>query len=243
MDFYRDIARWYDRFFPLVERKVTFFSDLLNEEGAVSVLDLACGPGELSQALARNNFTVTGIDSTAEFFDAGPAADSGGDTLSFCAASMEALPFCGEELFDAVICAGNSLPHLDEKDHIETVIRQCARVLREQGLFCVQAIDFGLVRKRGTVTLPELRFEQGSTEICLRRHYRVDDAGAAFTPELIIDDVFAHYRIPMYPLEYDQLWEMLRAHGFSHVQTYSDYKKTPWDATTPSYITLARKNG
>ena len=242
MDFYRDIARWYDRFFPLSERKVAFFSDLLSEEGTVSVLDLACGPGELSNALARNSFVVTGIDSTAEFFDDGPAAESGAGTPAFCAARMEALPFYGEELFDAVICAGNSLPHLDEHDHIETVIRQCARVLRKQGLFCVQAIDFALVRKRGTVTLPELRFEQGGARICLRRFYRVDDAGAAFTPELIIDDVFAHYRIPMYPLEYDQLWKMLRTHGFSHVETYSDYRKTPWDETTPSYITLARKN-
>lgn len=243
MDFYRDIARWYDRFFPLSERKVAFFADLLGEEGAASVLDLACGPGELSRALARKNFTMTGIDSTAEFFDTGPVSESGDGRLAFCAARMEALPFRDEALFDAVICAGNSLPHLDEKQKIEAVIQQCASVMKDQGLFCVQAIDFGLVRRQGAVTLPELRFEQGSTEICLRRCYRVDDAGAAFTPELVIGDVFAHYRIPMYPLEYDQLWDMLRACGFSHKATFSDFSGTQRDETAPSYITLARKNG
>lgn len=243
MDFYRDIAAWYDRFFPLSAQKVAFFADLLREECAVSVLDLACGPGELSRALARENFMMIGIDSTAEFFDTGPAPEFGGGRLAFCAARMEALPFCNEELFDSVICAGNSLPHLDEKAQIEAVIQQCARVLRKQGLFCVQAIDFSLVRKQGAVMLPELRFEQGSTEVSLRRCYRVDDAGAAFTPELVIDDVFAHYRIPMYPLEYDQLLEMFNACGFSHAGTFSDFNKTPRDGKAPSYIALARKDG
>lgn len=241
MDFYRDIAEWYDRFFPLSPRKVAFFAELLNDRGARTVLDLACGPGELTRALAGEGFRVTGVDATAEFFGIAGGADAG--SFAFCAARMEALPFPDDGLFDAVICAGNSLPHLDERARIETAIGESARILRPGGIFCVQAIEFAHVRSKGAVALPDLRFDQHPCVITLKRIYRVDDEGAAFTPELVIDDVFAHYRIPMYPLEYDLLWDMLRARGFSHAGTYADFNRIARDENAPSYITIARKDG
>lgn len=239
--FYRDIARWYHRFFPLAERKILFFEKLLEDEGAEAVLDLACGPGELTRALNRRGFAMTGVDDTAEFFESGSAPDPGGEDPVFCVARMEALPFRDEALFDTIICAGNSLPHLERISQIEDTIRSCSRLLRPGGIFCVQAIDFELVRARGTVALPELQFEEAAGRVCLRRFYSVDDEGAAFTPEVIIGDVFAHYRIPMCPLAYDGLWEMLRKSRFAHAGTYSDFRRAPWDRTSPSYITLARK--
>jgi len=85
------------------EQEVAFLVDAMSLEPGTSVLDVGCGPGRHSLALARRGFDVVGVDLSPDFL-----------TLARDAAAAEALPASFVELdvrnvaydgeFDAVIC-------------------------------------------------------------------------------------------------------------------------------------------
>ncbi len=49
------------------EQEVDFLVDALGLESGMRVLDVGCGPGRHSLALARRGFDVVGVDHSAEF--------------------------------------------------------------------------------------------------------------------------------------------------------------------------------
>ncbi|SHG25190.1 SAM-dependent methyltransferase [Streptoalloteichus hindustanus] len=87
------------------------------------VLDVPCGSGRHSMALAARGYRVSGVDISAEAVDhARRAAAEAGLTVDLTVADMRDLPRDGE--FDAVVCLGNSFGYLDP-----TSTRQFARSL------------------------------------------------------------------------------------------------------------------
>jgi len=59
--FYTSIAKYYQHIFPLNPAQVKFLSTILPYNGA-RVLDIGCGIGDLSFALAKFGFPTWGID-------------------------------------------------------------------------------------------------------------------------------------------------------------------------------------
>jgi glycine/sarcosine N-methyltransferase len=157
---------------------------------------------------------------------------------------MEKLPFAGSDLFDAVICTGNSLPHLTDRGAVDGVLAQCAELLCSDGIFVIQALDFSRVRSKKVINLPALscRDAVSGKAIRLVRTYRLDEHGAAFTPEVTAGGEVKIYRLPMYPLEYDELWRMLTPLGLSNEGTFGDFSGRGYDESCSSYITVARKH-
>lgn len=96
---------------------------------SLSILDIACGGGFLSNPLAAAGHEVTGIDLSRDSLFVAKRHDST-HSATYLSMDARALSF-PEGQFD-VVCMMDFLEHLPEQDH---VIREAARVLRPGGWF------------------------------------------------------------------------------------------------------------
>jgi SAM-dependent methyltransferase len=101
------------------------------------VLDVACGAGRLTHALAAGGCAMTGVDISPEFLAAAEAAAPAGGSARFFQSDMRELPWQGE--FDAAFCFGNSFGFLDDAGN-EAFLHSVARTLAPRGRF---ALDYG----------------------------------------------------------------------------------------------------
>jgi SAM-dependent methyltransferase len=122
------------------EQEVDFLVDALGLEPGMRVLDVGCGPGRHSLALARRGYEVVGVDHSAEFVRlAGEAATADGLTATFEELDVRQLDRRRE--FDATICLCQGgfglLGGRDETD----VFARIAATLRPGGSLVVSAFS------------------------------------------------------------------------------------------------------
>lgn len=141
-----------------------FLRAVLDDAGAQAVLDAACGSGGHALWLAQQGYRVAGADISPAMIQLArqKAADAGLD-VPFVVADLADLPPCppslrgkgesnvpslrGEGLregFDAVLCLGNSLPHLLTQAELVAALRGMADVLRPGGLLVLQNLNYDL---------------------------------------------------------------------------------------------------
>ena len=102
----------------------------------VSVLDVACGTGDMAVSLAERGCTVTGVDLSEEMLAiARPKTASANfqlSTFNFQLSNVEALPFAEGE-FDAVTCAFGVRNFV----HLEQGLKEMLRVLKPGGTMVI----------------------------------------------------------------------------------------------------------
>ena len=101
--------------------------DAICLSAGMSVLDVCCGTGRVSQAAANKHASVIGIDISAEMI---ALAKAKALNCAFEVADAESLPF-SNGVFDRVIC-NFGLYHLPNPDQ---AIKDAARVLKRGGLY------------------------------------------------------------------------------------------------------------
>jgi SAM-dependent methyltransferase len=104
---------------------------LLDLRPGLSVLDLACGHGELANRLAARGCRVTGLDSSAVFLDRARAdAAAAGVSVEYVAGDMRQIPWTGR--FDRVINWSTAFGYFGDSTN-RAVLEGIAGVLRPGG--------------------------------------------------------------------------------------------------------------
>jgi len=135
---------YFDTFYSLVrapggvggpeatEREAAFIAEALGIAPGARVLDLCCGHGRHSVALARRGYDVTGLDLSAYHIElAGKAAAEANVRLMLINDDMRNLPV--EPPFDAIINIFSSFGYLESDDEDAAVIARVARALKPGG--------------------------------------------------------------------------------------------------------------
>jgi ubiquinone biosynthesis O-methyltransferase len=128
--------RWLRALQNLVPARFAFFDRLTSWNGQ-TVLDLGCGGGFMSEALAKRGAKVIGVDvSRGAIAIAKRHAASGGLAIRYLVASGEDLPLPDASV-DCVVCV-DVLEHVRSLDQVLDEIR---RVLRPGGVFLFDTIN------------------------------------------------------------------------------------------------------
>lgn len=118
--------------------------ELLQLDTPCSVLDLCCGNGRHSRALARRGFKVTGIDLSTVLLREAEKRNSEG-TIRYLRSDVRQLPF--NEEFDVVLNLFTSFGYFEEWEENKKVFLSIHQALKTGGIFLIDFLNPGYVRK------------------------------------------------------------------------------------------------
>jgi len=154
--------------------ELPFLQRTLSDHAAHSVLDVACGTGWHAIALAQTGLAAAGADiSPAMIVRAREHAAQAGVSVPFLVSDFEHLAQNAPEMFDAVLCLGNSLPHLLTLPALADALQQMRQRLRPGGVLIVHNLNYDLRLK----TQPRFFAASGTADSLV---WRFADYGAEF---------------------------------------------------------------
>ncbi|MCX7670980.1 MAG: class I SAM-dependent methyltransferase, partial [Anaerolineae bacterium] len=204
-----------------------FLCAQLEAAGARRVLDFACGSGGHALWLAERGYTVVGVDiSPAMIRLARQKAQARGAAVSFAVIEPGEAPAVAGAPFDAVICLGNSLPHLLTQDALTAALRAMARVLRGDGVLILQNLNYDLRWEKQPRWFAAQGGELAGQSVLVWRFADYDvPAGRIYFHIALFRRMGVEWTVevhttPQRPLFRADLLAALAAAGFERVQTF-----------------------
>jgi SAM-dependent methyltransferase len=213
------------------------------------VLDTACGTGMHAIALAQRGYAAAGADLSAGMIQRARAnAATAGVSPRFETAGFEELArVFGPRGFDALLCLGNSLPHLLAPADLAAALDDFATCLRPGGLLLIQNRNFDAVLARRERWMEPQAHHEGEAEWLFLRFYDFDPDG------LLTFNIVTLHRAAaapwaqqitatrLRPLRQADLLAALGRAAFVDLTCYGDMAGAPFDPETSGNLVVAAK--
>lgn len=196
-----------------------FFQRLLQEYGAKKVLDIACGTGFHTVALALDGFNVTGADGAATMV-AKAKENTGRFGLNVPVVEAEwtsltrAFP---NEKFDAVICLGNAFTHLFDEPDRKKALSEIYQVLKDGGLAIIDHRNYDKILDKGYDS-KHMYYYVGDNV-----HVYPEEANDQFVRFRYQYEDGSSYHLTLCPIRQSYVSGLLREAGFADVWRYGDF--------------------
>lgn len=245
----------YDRFVNWPGRlavEIPFLESQLKKARVKRVLDAACGTGMHAIALAKLGFEAAGADVSHGMIErARSNAQASGLKIQFAEAGFgELRRIFGAQVFEAVICLGNSLPHLLTPESLSATLVDFADCLKPGGLVLFQNRNFDAVMQKRERWMEPQSAKEGQTEWLFLRFYDFDADGLLTFHVVILrrDGAGAWSQSDMAtrlrPLLLEDMKSTLEATGFESIACFGDMTGAPFDAqTSGNLVVIARLRG
>lgn len=247
LSFYEALSRYYDDLFPASAAQVRFVADRTPEGG--KILDVAAGTGNLAIELAKLGYQVTAIDvdpAMAERMEAKRelAGKEGFLPLLMDMRGLNTLP---AQAYDAVLCVGNSLVHLDNLIEIaDAVIRMYDR-LKPGGTLVLQIVNYDRILRDHVKELPLIERQAGEDKVVFRRIYEMGEDGILFLGHLTVErgDSKESYtsEVKLLPLQSEELLQIMDQFGLPVPELYGSFQGEPYTESSPATVAVLRKPG
>ena len=234
-DFYDRLARAFDVMTDWESRlahEMPFIQKTLDRYGVRSVLDTACGTGWHSIALAQRGYRATGCDASPAMIErARLNAEKMGVAVRFEVAEFDELHRFPEK-FDALLCLGNSLPHLLSQEKLRNALAKMKDRLRTGGVMVLHNLNYDLrLREK-----PRFFAAQGTTDTLVWRfadygedfitfHTALFERKPGSSPSWSVEVNSTLQR----PLRKEDLDSALEEMGLSHRAHYGGLDGSPFD--------------
>lgn len=218
--------------------EVLMLRDLLPEPPA-DLLDVACGQGRHSIALARGGYTVVGLDASEPLLThARAAAAIEGVELTFVPGDMRTIPYVA--CFDAAINMFTAFGYFEDDAENLAVLTGIARALKPGGRLVMELIH----RDRVVSSFRDSDWYEldDGTIVWLRRHFDavrglLTSVDRWRTPEGDEEERF--HRIRVYTAT--ELDTMLRAAGLVPTAWYGSINLHAFTAESPRIVVVAQR--
>jgi glycine/sarcosine N-methyltransferase/sarcosine/dimethylglycine N-methyltransferase len=249
---YDAISSDYDRFVNWPARlagEMPFIEQQLQKAVGLGcrVLDAACGTGMHALTLAQHGYRISGADlSRGMIARARANAATAGVSVRFEAASFGGLAkVFGQSTFDALLCLGNSLPHILEPASLAASLADFATCLQPGGLILLQNRNFDAVLARRERWMEPQAYRKDEAEWLFLRFYDFDP------DELLSFHMITLHRrgtgvwtqqvttTRLYPLRQNELVAALSTAGFTNITCYGSMTGTPFDLAASSNLVIS----
>ena len=252
---YDTFSNDYDRFvnwdgrlayeMPFIERLLA----PLSTTQPARVLDAACGTGMHAIELAKRNHLASGADlSSAMIARAVENANQAGVVVTFKSAGFgalaEAFQTTGISRFDALLCLGNSIPHLLTRPDLDRTLVDFAACLREGGLLLIQNRNFDAVLAAQERWMEPQAYREDEREWIFLRFYD-------YTPDGLINfNIITLFRLQgepwqqkvestrLCPWSHQELTAAVEAAGFTDIHLYGDMTGSPYQPLSSGNLIL-----
>ena len=253
---YDQFSKDYDRFVNWESRlsaELPFLTAALEETGTpaeeMSILDSACGTGQHAIALEKAGFSCSGADfSQAMVSRARENAQLQGMSMTFRQAGFGQLAATfGQDRFDALLCLGNSLPHLLDEFSLADALWDFAAVLKPGGKVILQNRNFDLVLSERSRWMPPQTFREGENTWIFARFYDFDpDGRLTFNIQILHaegEDSFEQKVIStrLWPMTRDMLVEAMERAGFEALKLFGDLQGSAYEPQTSGNLVITAK--
>jgi sarcosine/dimethylglycine N-methyltransferase len=227
---YDDAIDWKAR----LAREMPFLLSRLGSPKGKRVLDLACGTGRHSVALALEGVEVVGVDNSEVMVSrASEHSDSNKVSPKFVLGEMADFLSVVDGQFDLVICLGNSLALLDDLDTVGRVLSSVHDSLYDNGVFIAQVLNFEEIHTTGFRFFPQKggRMESGEEVVFSRFYEHIDPPNSStlvMSAQMKEKDEWTSLVSTQKVLNLNSnlLKRYLAQAGFQETRFYSDYSES-----------------
>jgi len=219
------------------QAEADFLQKVLALAPSAKVLDVPCGEGRLSLAMASRGFQVTGLDFAPAFLEEGRRkASAKGMNIGWKQGDMRRMDWA--EHFDAAFCMGGSFGYFDDAGHAG-FLKSVFRALNTGGRFVLDAsrvaeVVLPIVREREWVRVGDILFLEENrwdhvhgrmeTEYTFVRNGKEEKKTSS-------DRVYT----------YREICHLLEEAGFSRTQAFSSFDLEPFKLGSGRLFLIAHK--
>lgn len=208
------------------------------------VLDLCCGQGRHSIALAKTGIDVTGVDLSEEMLAiASTSANEANVRLALRQADMRHLPDGFENQFDAVINMFTSFGYLESEEDDQQVLHQIAKALKPGGKLLMDLLN----REWVIINNEEYDWHQHQDGRIILEHRQLDlqtSTNHLTYTEILPDGTrreMSDLHMRLYTLT--ELTKMLTTAGLTLETVYGGFRGEKYSVNTRRMIVIASRPG
>lgn len=229
-----------------LKNEAPFFLKLFEQNKVRKILDLACGTGHHLIFFAKSGYLVTGVDLSEKMLEIARKNAKGVSGVKFLKAGFQDVYPKLKDKFDAVICLGNSLPHLLSKKDLKKTFQNIYRLLNSGGIFILQNRNYDkILKKKIRFMAPNIAETQDGKVV----FFRLLD----FLKDKVIFNLvtfrqkqgkwsFQTKSTYLRPILRKEIQNLLIGQGFKEPKFFGDYNFSPFrNPTSEDLIVFARK--
>ena len=254
---YSRLADQWELLFPSDSERVLFLTEMIETlTSGARIIEVGCGTGATAISLASLGHAVAASDLDNDMTTT--ALRSAGDRVSF--GSDNYYPESGHVRFTvddmigalekappgtahAVLCLGNTLPHLTGAGELKSFFRAAGAALVSGGKLVIQILNYPRIVCMGSLELPDLEGE----ELLFRRRqtFKADSGLVVFDTEVESGGRTERRSHNLLPVDVKNLMDPALESGLTPSGIYRDWEGTEFDSNAPwlvSTYTSSRKS-